>query len=375
MKRRLTNVAGLAAALTVSAMLTANPATAKAGNMWVTGYYPGWQLTVKPSDIDFKVVTHVIYFALVPRADGTLDAAGNGLTDANAAALVAATHKAHRKVLVSIGGENSGPAFEAAIAPSVRAVFVKNIVDWATSRHFDGVDIDMEPTKPEDAANFQALIHEVRVGLRASNPHSLLTSAVGVTPAIFKPILADVDQINLMTYNLAGPWEGWETWYDASLDNGGRKFKSVGRPLPSSKQMVDEMIAGGVPASKLGIGICTYGVIWKGATGPNQPIDGVTTQTVSYADIMDKYYQTDRYHWDNGPEAPYLAIDSVNKQDRAFIAYDDPKACATKVSYVRRAHLGGVIIWELAGGYRANQPAGQRDTLLKSIGAAVASGK
>ena len=375
MNKRIFATLSAIGAVLVSSALQQAPALAKGGNMWVTGYYPGWQQTVKPSDIDFKVVTHVIYFSLIPKADGSLDATGNGLTDANAEALVAATHKAHRKVLVSVGGENSGPAFQAAIAPGVRPAFVKNIVDWATSRHFDGVDIDMEPTKPEDAANFQALVHEVRVGLRASNPDALLTSAVGVTPAIYKPILDDVDQINIMTYDMSGPWEGWETWYNSCLDNGGRKFKSVGRPLPSSKQMVADMIAGGVPASKIGIGICMYGVAWKGATGPNQPIDGVTTEGISYADIMDKYYAKNRYHWDVGPDAPYLAVDAPNKQDRAFVAYDDARACEAKVSFVRSQHLGGVIIWELAGGYRSNQPAGQRDTLLKSIGKAVASGK
>ena len=339
--------------------------------MWVTGYYPGWQHTVKPEDIDFKVVTHVIYFSLIPRADGSLDTAGNGVTDANAAALVDATHKAHRKVIISVGGENSGPSFQAAIAPAVRPTFVKNIVDWATSRHFDGVDIDMEPTKPEDAENFQALIRELRAGLRASNPDALITSAVGVTPAIYKPILDDVDQINIMTYDMSGPWDGWETWYNSCLDNGGRKFKSVGRPLPSTKQMVSDMIAGGVPASKIGIGICMYGVVWKGATGPNQPIKGVTTQSVSYADIMDKYYKADRYHWDEGPQAPYLALDAKNQQDQAFVAYDDATAVKAKVKYVKNNHLGGVIIWELAGGYRPNQPAGQRDALLQSIGTAM----
>ena len=375
MKKRIANSIAALGVVLVSYAMHPTPASAKGSGMWVTGYYPGWQQTLKPGDIDFKVVTHLIYFSLIPRPDGSLDATGNGLTDAKAAALVAATHKAHRKILVSVGGENSGPSFQAAIAPAVRPMFVRNIVAWATSRHFDGVDIDMEPTKPEDAANFQALIREVRAGLRASKPHALLTSAIGDTPAIYKPILKDVDQINLMTYNLAGPWGGWETWYDASLDNGGRKFKSVNRPLPSTKQMVDDMIAGGIPASKVGIGICTYGVKWMGATGPNQPIVGVTTEAVSYSDIMDKYYAKDRYHWDAGPKAAYLSIVSNNKQDCAFIAYDDPKVCATKISYVRKAHLGGVIIWELAGGYRPNQPAGHRDELLKSIGVAVRSGR
>ena len=371
-KRTLSLFCGMMAC----AASTVAPAFAKGGGMWVTGYYPGWQQQVlKPADIDFHTITHLIYFALVPRADGSLDATSNGLTDDNAAAVVAATHAAHRKAIVCIGGENSGPSFEKAIAAEVRPVFIKNIVDWATSRHFDGVDIDMEPTLPADAADYQAFIHQLRLALRAQNPNALITSAVGVTPAIYKPILADVDQINLMTYDMSGAWDGWETWYNSCLGNGGRKFKSVGRPLPSSEQMVDDMIAGGVPSSKIGIGICMYGVVWHGATGPNQPIDGVTTEGVSYADIMDKYYTADRYHWDDGPQAPYLAVDADNKQDRAFVSYDDAKACAAKVSYVRQSHLGGVIIWELAGGYRPNQPAGQRDALLQAIGEDVASGK
>jgi chitinase len=341
--------------------------------MWVTGYYPGWQQqTLKPTDIDFRVVTHLIYFSLIPRADGTVDATKNSLTDANAAAVVAAAHAAHRKALVSIGGENSGPAFQQAIAPGVRDTFVQNIVSWATSRGFDGVDIDMEPTLPEDAPNFQAFIHELRTALRAANPHSLLTSAVGVTPAIYKPIADDIDQINLMTYDMSGPWEGWETWYNSCLSNGGRTFKSTGQPLPSCERMVSDMIAGGVPTSKIGIGICMNGVVWHGATAPNQPIAGVTTEGVSYNQVMDKYYAPERYHWDSAAKAPYLSIDAPQQQDQAFVSYDDAKACAAKIAYVRREHLGGVIVWELASGYRPDADAANRSPLLTAIGKAVA---
>ena len=55
------------------------------------------------------------------------------------------------------------------------------------------------------------------------------------------------------------------------------------------------------------------------------------------------------------------------------ISYDDEHACQAKVSFARNMHLGGVMIWELGEGYRATQPAGQRDTLLQSIKQAMAT--
>lgn len=359
-------IAAVAAIACITAMCAIAPA--RASKMWVTGYYCGWQQqSVTPQEINFKVLTHVIYFALVPKPDGSLDATANSLTDANAAAIVKAAHRAHRKVLVCVGGENTGPAYEQAIAPAVRPIFVHNIVTWAMSRGFDGVDVDMEPILPQDDANFQAFIHALRAGLRAVKPHALITSAVGVTPAAYQPILADVDQINIMTYDMAGTWPGWETWYNSCLSNGGRNFRSVAKPLPSTEDMVRAMIAGGVPASKIGIGICANGVVWHGATGPNQPIDGVTTEGISYNDIVARYYSKDRYHWDAAAKAPYLSVDDPDKTKRAFVAYDDERACKAKVAYVRGAHLGGVIVWELGS---AHNPATHRDPLLAAIGSA-----
>jgi hypothetical protein len=38
-----------------------------------------------------------------------------------------------------------------------------------------------------------------------------------------------------------------------------------------------------------------------------------------------------------------------------------------KLTYVRQQGLGGVIIWELGGGYRDSQPTGKKDALLQSV--------
>jgi GH18 family chitinase len=44
-----------------------------------------------------------------------------------------------------------------------------------------------------------------------------------------------------------------------------------------------------------------------------------------------------------------------------------------KVAYAKQKGLGGLMIWELGGGYLANQPAGRRDLLLQSVKQALAN--
>jgi len=82
---------------------------------------------------------------------------------------------------------------------------------------------------------------------------------------------------------------------------------------------------------------------------------------------MDQLYQPGYYGWDAGAQSSYLGIPGA---DPRFVSYEDATACTRKVQYVKTQGLGGLIIWELAGGYRASQPAGQRDLLLQSIKAA-----
>ena len=75
------------------------------------------------------------------------------------------------------------------------------------------------------------------------------------------------DQINLMTYDLAGTWPGWVTWFNAPIYDGGYRFPSTGGLVPSTDGMVNSFIAAGVASGKLGIGIAFYGDLWAGGTG------------------------------------------------------------------------------------------------------------
>ena len=341
----------------------------QAAPLWVTAYYPAWEQAggLGPDKIDYSAITHLVHFAIVPRADGTLD----GITPAQSADVVTRAHKGGDKVLVCLGGANSGPVVGPVLTDALRPVLIKNLIGFVTTRGYDGIDIDMEPILPADEPGFIKFITELRAAMKAAHPKWLLTIPASGDPGAQSKLCArlqnDFDQINVQTYDLSGPWPGFKTWYNGSLYGNGRTLLTATRPYPSVDSVLSSYLAAGVPPAKLGIGVAFYGYVWSGADGPAQSIQGVTTTTLAYSEIMDKYYRPEAYHWDTLAHAPYLSIGTQGDPDRKFISYDDTRLVREKVQYARSHGLGGMIVWELGGGYRAGQPAGQKDVLLQAV--------
>jgi GH18 family chitinase len=85
-------------------------------------------------------------------------------------------------------------------------------------------------------------------------------------------VQAAFDQINIMTYDLSGPYEGWVTWYNSPIYDGGYTFPSVPTELvPSINGAVSNFVNNGVLPGKLGVGTPFYGYIWTGGPGVTQP--------------------------------------------------------------------------------------------------------
>ena len=363
----------LLAALSASAALAApthrsKSPTPKPRPLWVSAYYAVWEQqagTPAPSAIDYSAFSHLIHFAILPAADGSIDTSKDTITPAESEAVLVPAHKAGRKVLLSVGGWLSSTAFRSAYSDAHRAVFIANLVQIAKSRGYDGLDIDMEPLEATDAPGYETFVQQLRAQMTASDPKLLLTAAVAAQPELLARLSPQFDQINLMTYDLAGPWPGFKTWYNAALYGNGATPMNPGQPFPSASGMVQRFIAAGVPRQKLGIGAAFYGIVWTGADAPGQPISGVTMKSgIPYAEVMDTYFKPSRYHWDALAQAPYLSIDGPQKQ---FVSYDDETLCAKKVAYARAQDLGGVMLWEIGTGYCANRPAGQKEPLLAAV--------
>lgn len=350
----------------------------KASALWVSGYYVTWDQTyLAPNAIDFTALTHVIHFALTPNNDGTV----SGISGGYANSLITYAHRAGVKVILCVGGASTQSGFESATSAAHLATFTNQLLNFVATYNYDGIDIDWEPLSTSDTAQFTSLVNSLRAGLNTYSPHRLLTAAAGGQPKLFATLQNQFDQINVMTYDLSGPWGGWVTWYNSPIYNGGYTFPSTGGQLPCADSSISSYISAGVPANKLGIGIAFYGYVWSGGAGTStggvsQPRQSWTTaptaSEMDYRDIMSTYFQSNLYHFDSVAQAAYLGIDNPGTNDH-FIAYDDERVCQAKVSYARNRGLGGVMIWELASGYRSTQPSGQRDPLLQAVRQAVAT--
>ena len=361
--------------------------------LWVTAYYPGWEQSyLTPAKIDFTALTYIIHFSVAPNSDGSLNTTLNGITPAYSADLVTRAHAAGRKVLFCVGGADSETGFLGATASASLATFIRNLTNFTAAYGYDGVDVDWEPLPASDFNQYTNLITGLRAALNGFSQHKLLTVAAGAYPpygdppteeyAMFAALQSQFDQINVMTYDLAGPYPGWVTWFNAPIYDGGYRFPSTGGLIPSTEGSVANFIGNGVAAGKLGIGIAFYGDLCAGGAGtstggasqPRQSWTNAPTVTqIAYADIMSTYYQSNNYHWDSEAQAAWLGIDNAASANDKFISYDDEHTCQAKVSYARNRHLGGVMIWELGQGYRSTQPSGQRDPLLQAVKQGVAT--
>jgi chitinase len=340
------------------------------------------QSTLPASNVDFTSLSHLIHFSVVPNSNGSLDSSVNSVTAANSADVVTRAHAAGKKVLISVGGANSQAGFQGATSAANRPIFITNLTNFMAARGYDGIDLDWEPLDAGDANQFTNLVIGLRAALNGFSSKRLLTAAVASQPALFASLQTQFDQINLMTYDLSGPWPGWVTWFNSPIYDGGFRFPSTGGLVPSIDGMVSTYTAAGIAPAKLGIGIAFYGYVWSGGAGtttggaalPRQTwTTAPTTTTPTYDTIMTTYYQSQLFHWDTNAQSAYLSMDNTGSANDKFISYDDEHACQAKVSYARNHGLGGVMIWELGSGYRPAQPAGQRDPLLQAVKQALAT--
>lgn len=356
-------------------------------DMWVSAYLGAWNHYAPPGgnwgnlstdEIDWDAFTHLFYFAINAKADGSLSEIKeyNTFSPSRLNAIVEAAHKHDTAILFSVGGWGNYEEFRSAIMPENRDAFINNLISTMEEWGFDGIDVDMEPIKDEtDVRNYTAFINKLHQQLQNKTTplgiRPLLTAATDWKPDMFAELSDKFDQINLMTYDMSGAWHKWVSWHNAPVYDGDYKFPGTNKTVPSADGEVEKFVEAGVPKEKLGIGIDFYGYIWQGfVTGPRQNWSvekPVVKPNVPYYIIKEEYYSEDYYHWDDTAKAAYLSIDHAIPLQKRFISYDDEKSIEAKINYVRDKGIGGTIIWDLTGGYQKNQPDGKRDPLLQKV--------
>jgi chitinase len=258
------------------------------------------------------------------------------------------------KVLISLEGSAADFALDA--QPANREAFVASCVDIFIRGHFakgvthghvfDGIDVDWESPHTEDAENFRALLEEFRRQMNAVRRGLRLSVAVGDSPRMlpgtdFDAVSKIVDQVGVMNYDDAGPWNG-RTGFVAPL------FLNPASPheySSSIERSIQSYEAVGVPAQKLLMGLPFYGYSWTGVSNTNNGLFQAGRGVRG-----DRPYRVIRalpapftVYRDPHSQAPWLY------DGETFWTFEDPVSVRYKASYAATEHLGGVMIWELSG--------------------------
>jgi chitinase len=347
----------------VSAMLLAGlvsfsaPPAHAAGSKRLLSYYTSWSKSQSPSysadQIPYQKMTHIshAFLLLDVVADGSLFVPPELLEPA----LISKAHAAGVKVLISIGGagEAQSAAFAAvASREDLRRAFARNVKAFVTANGYDGVDVDWEvPFAPQDTEPCVLLMRALRDELPA--PQFLISMAIPSNPrgwgtGFDVPTLAPIlDFINVMTYDLHGPWTD-HAGHNSPLEQSSKDPGGEGS-LVASMDLFEKTY--GVPKEKLNIGTAFYGYEFDGTSRLwGRCGCGQNTASRDFGSYIKP--RIDALGWkayvDKSAKAPYLQRET----GAGIITYDDAKSTKRKVNYVLGTRdMGGVFMWEVSGDY------------------------
>ena len=316
---------------------------------WVDASYP-------PSAYDYTGLTHIARSFLAPRADGSLIASRDYWNEE----LERGAHAHGVKLLASIGGaaENANEWLGMARDPAAKRRFFAELESLITTHHYDGVDIDWEPsalTAPDQQAYTSFML-----GLRERFPTWQISTALGASDwwarhVSWREVAASVDFINVMTYTFAGSWTG-HAGHNANL------FPATAY-APDGID-VDSMVQGllhkyGVAPEKLVLGLAFYGAQYSTdkmgqpfPAGARYKGEALGIAEIARLSAAPEY----RVLRDDGGHVPYLERIAGGHT----VSFDDARAINEKCVYAAHNGLRGVMFWYLGGDLVRGVPVLQR---------------
>jgi chitinase len=289
----------------------------------------------------------------------------------------------HLKIIFSLGGWTWSKFFSNAALPSNRQAFVASALDLFIKGNlpvfggelqggpgsafgvFDGIDIDWEwpgsegnvgnVIRPEDKANFTAMLAEFRSQLNAYGAQvgrsytlsAFLPADPSKIDAGFEAnrIFNSIDYATLQGYDFHGAWES-QTNHQSQLHS------PPDDPHPSRFSIhnaVTAWVSRGAPAAELVIGVPAYGRGWSGVPSDRNglyqlsagPAPGTFEAGTEDYDVL-KNRPGSRFR-DSTNGAFWLYDGNV------FWSYDDPTLIGVKGAYVKANGLGGLMLWSADG--------------------------
>jgi chitinase len=258
------------------------------------------------------------------------------------------------KVIWSFGGWTGSDGFTAAARdPAAFAASCLSLVrDKRWAGVFDGVDIDWEYPNTCgltcDTSGPDALAKVLGALRTAFGPAALITAAVPadkrkLKAADYRAASEKADWLSAMTYDYFG------------TDSTGSQRTEPHSPLnfydglpkksANTSATIDELLALGVPADKVLLGIGFYGRGWTGVTTDapggtaTGPADGKYEKGLEDYEVLAT----------RCPPTGTIGGTAYAHCGTQWWSYDTPSTIKTKMAYARSKSLAGAFAWELSG--------------------------
>ncbi|OQR89261.1 class V chitinase ChiB1 [Achlya hypogyna] len=333
-------------------------------------------------DLDWSRITHINYAFGKPAADGTVGVydswaatdkrypdrgdswsdVGNNVYGSFGQGFKLKKQFPNTKFGLSIGGWTLSDKFsQIASTAAGRKTFATSAVKMMLDLGLDFIDLDWEypveggndsppvPHRPDDMANFVALLTEIRTQLSALPFKAELSVASPAGPANYRhwdftAVCAQLDHINIMTYDLAGSWSTYTdhqaNLYEDPAHPPGLKFSAHGA--------IQDYIKGGCPSSKIVMGIPAYGRSFEGTTGLygnfTPPTAGSWVSGNDGKGVWD-YKALPLAGATEYFDAKLGAAYSYDTNRKMFTSYESPASLAAKLAYIKQYNLGGTMFW------------------------------
>ena len=204
--------------------------------------------------------------------------------------------------------------------------------------------VDWEhPSTPAQGRDYTAMLAILREALPPTD--YILTSALPAGEWALQHINLEqasryLDFVNLMTYDFSGPWIP-ECGHHAQLHT--PKHPHNDAASLSCSSAVRYVLACGVPAQKILLGVPTYGRSFLGAkkVGDRYAGHGGTEGVYEYRNLpAEGSYEG----FDEGAYAAYC-----EGAECGFVSYDNQRSVEAKGKYVKEQGLAGMFYWNGTG--------------------------
>jgi chitinase len=369
---------------------------------WVMGYYAAYQIDMYPVDqIDWSGLTHIALAPMVVKADGTIDyrfsafgTDAEGRTFAQSLSSAAHAHGVHPILMLGGAGlsDHVLPAMNADMAG-----FVTRLLGVMDELGYDGIDLDVEATGfavPE--------LTRLASALRAARPSILLSLPGAVVEYGTHPeaglatLVGYLDRYFIQSYyggsdglfTGSGPTGGFQSWFGSAMSDANDQ-----RPFAIDHSF-DELVAAGVPAEKLGMGVAFYAACYlipnttppggSDVSGPRQPAyasssycwdcgigggdnDYPLSAFFAAGGTYDHAAASARM-FDTVAGSSYLSLPTATMDSHCggrtrYVVYETPQSLEARGVWSRAHGYGGIIVWTIQQGWL---PAGAADGMERN---------